>query len=612
MVGLVLLLAFLVIALLLWLRRRFGDCDQRIKKAREDLENRIEEINKQQQQDCLLYEKALHDQNDAFVLRCDEQEEKIRVLQEKNATLFVQLQEHEKKTALIQEQIQKLKRELENFTKINEDSQGLNMQEPIGEQEALTEQALNFLSRERTDNSRSRGMPETAEQDKVEYEKRKQETFGGLDEEQARAYQLLETTNDNFFITGKAGTGKSFLLRLFTKGTTKRVLRVAPTGIAALNIDGATIHKTFGYFNLEHLNIEELNSKNLRLSPGTHAVLKNVHTVIVDEISMVRADVFDKIDKILKIVNKNEEPFGGKQMVVFGDLFQLPPIATKEETEYLMDQYGGVYFFNSDAYKLGNFRFIELCVNHRQEGDTRYFEILNRIREGECKNQDIDIINQRVVSDPDDLRRIIRLYPKRAVVDRVNRDELERIPAKEYVYDYSIKLNKTGDESIVLERFFQAVSTLRLKVGALVVMTRNDPNNQWVNGTLGIVSKLDKKNVEVTINGRAFSVVPENWEIKEAVYQNGEIAYKTVFSAVQYPILLAYAMTIHKSQGMTYQKVACDPSDCFATGQAYVALSRCATLDGLHLIKAFNEADIRVDPIVQKFYMEAKESEKTV
>jgi ATP-dependent exoDNAse (exonuclease V) alpha subunit len=600
------LIAFFAIilnlALILNLRRKFYNLGENIKKTREEFKDQCE-------QNCLRHEKALQAQKEEFVLKLSEQEEMLRALQKKNEAAFLKLQEQEEKIALLQDQNKKLRRDLEFFTQINEDSQGLNALGSVREQEDLTEQALRALGVETAGNScleKSTESP-SAEEEEFREERRKSSAFNGLDAEQSRAYQLLEGTNNNFFITGKAGTGKSFLLRLFTKGTSKRVLKVAPTGIAALNIDGATIHRTFGYFNLEHLTVDELNSNNLRLAPGARAVLKNVNAIIIDEISMVRADVFQKIDKILKIVNKTEDPFGGKQIIVFGDLFQLPPIAKKSEIEYLMDKYGGIYFFNSDAYKEGQFRFIELCINHRQEGDDAYFEILNRIREGECRQQDIDIINQRVIEDPDDLRRIIRLYPKRSVADNVNRAELARIPAKEYVYNYSIKVNATGDENIILENFFQAASTLHLKVGALIVMTRNDKENRWVNGTLGIVSKLDEKYVEITINGRPYKVIPENWEIKEARYQDGNIVYSTIFSAVQYPILLAYAMTIHKSQGMTYKKIACDPSDCFATGQAYVALSRCASLDGLHLIKAFNEADIRVDATIQKFYAEAKE-----
>lgn len=601
------LIAFFTIilnlALILNLRRKFYNLVETIKKTREEFKDQCE-------QDRLRNEKALQAQKEEFVLKLSEQAEMLHALQKKNEAAFLKFQEQDEKIALLQEQNKKLKRDLEFFTKIDEDSQGLNAMGSVREQEDLTEQALRALGVETAGNSCLKESAESpsAEEEESREERRKSSTFAGLDAEQNRAYQLLEGTKNNFFITGKAGTGKSFLLRLFTRGTSKRVLKVAPTGIAALNIDGATIHRTFGYSNLEHLTVDELNSNNLRLTPGARAVLKNVNVIIIDEISMVRADVFQKIDKILKIVNKTEEPFGGKQIIVFGDLFQLPPIAKKSEIEYLTDKYGGIYFFNSDAYKEGQFHFIELCINHRQEGDDAYFEILNRIREGECRHQDIDIINQRVIEDPDDLRRIIRLYPKRAVADNVNRDELARIPAKEYVYNYSIKLNAMGDENIILENFFQAASTLHLKVGALVVMTRNDKENRWVNGTLGIVSKLDENYVEITINGRPYKVNPENWEIKEAKYQDGNVVYSTVFSAVQYPVLLAYAMTIHKSQGMTYQKIACDPSDCFAPGQAYVALSRCASLDGLYLIKAFNEADIRVDATIQKFYAEAKES----
>ncbi|MBQ9145741.1 MAG: AAA family ATPase [Clostridia bacterium] len=515
---------------------------------------------------------------------------------------------------ILHEQNQDFERKLAIFTEIEEDSKGLNVTEEVKAQEALLSKALSEIKKrplatESALNTERQVIDESESSvlvpaDITPIDHQVQEELV-LDEEQRRAYELMENTNENFFITGKAGTGKSFLLKLFVEGTKKKVLKVAPTGISALNIDAATIHSVFGYRNLENISLEELDATTMYWSMSLR-MLKYVDTIIIDEISMVRADIFDKMEKILRIVNKSEKLFGNKQIIVFGDMFQLPPIATKEEELYLMDKYGGVFFFNSMSYDFGNFNFIELTVNHRQQKDETFFNVLNRIREGEVRKEDLALLNTRVIKNREKLRRIIRLYPKRADADRVNREELAKIPAKEYVYNHTVTLNKYNDQNIVLENYFQAVSTLRLKVGALVVMTRNDRRKRWVNGTLAIISSLEKDRIEIAIDGRNYFVLPERFEIKEAVYRNGGIHYDVSFSANQYPIMLAYAITIHKSQGMTYQKIACDPSDCFATGQAYVALSRCVSLEGIHLLSDINETEIKVDPHVKEFYLHAK------
>lgn len=425
-----------------------------------------------------------------------------------------------------------------------------------------------------------------------------------LDEEQAKALDCMENTNGNYFITGKAGTGKSFLLRIFQSLTKKIILRVAPTGIAALNIDGVTIHSAFGFKNLSNQNIETLNKDTLSLSSDKALVLKNMDVLIIDEISMVRADIFDKMDKILRIVCQKEDlPFGGKQVLVFGDLFQLPPIADRNEEKYLKDKYGGIFFFNSDSYKNSNFSYIELRTNHRQKGDQKFFEILNKIREGTMTDADIDLVNERYSKNNDDLRRIIRLYPKRSLADRVNEDELNKIWGNERVYNAQVTYSKYTDLVKSYENNFQISAALRLKIGAMVMMTRNDPERRWVNGTLGIINKLGENTIFVQINGYTYEIGRSEFEMSEAVYENGKIMYNPIFKVKQFPMMLAYAITIHKSQGSTYQQIACDPSDCFAPGQAYVALSRCVDLKGIHLLKKLGSADIKVDSQIREFYL---------
>ncbi len=425
-----------------------------------------------------------------------------------------------------------------------------------------------------------------------------------LDDEQTNAYSCMNDSNTNMFITGKAGTGKSFLLKYFVKTTSKKVLVLAPTGIAALNANGVTIHSVFGWDNLKS-NLDDITNKTLKLKSEKRQVLKNVETIIIDEISMVRSDVFEKIDKILRIINNVDLPFAGKQMLLFGDLFQLPPIADKRETEYLKDVFGSKYFFSSNAYKSGSFEFFELSINHRQKEDTAYFKILNNIREGKILENDLKTLNKRTNYENDELRRVVRLLPRKDDVEKINQKELDEIPAKEYVFNSTV-MYKDNDLTFDIEKNLPISETLKLKLGALVMMVTNDENHRWVNGTLAIISKISEKQIMVKINGRDYEVFPSSFTQQESVYEDGKIMYKTVCEVIQYPIVLAYAITIHKSQGMTYRKIACNVSDCFESGQVYVALSRCTSIDGLYLLKKVNKKILGVETEVLNFYKKEK------
>lgn len=421
-----------------------------------------------------------------------------------------------------------------------------------------------------------------------------------LDEEQKYAFNLLEKTNKNLFITGKAGTGKSYLLRKFSKITDKKVLLLAPTGISAINIHGTTLHSTFGYDNLSTLQLEQINEKNIKLKKEKLSLLKSVDIFIIDEISMVRSDIFEKINKILQVIMNDKSPFGGKRFVLFGDLYQLPPIAKKDEIKYMKDKFGSIFFFSSDAYKKGDFEFIELTINHRQKEDKKFFNILNNIRQNNISNSDIDELNKRFCSDVNTLRRVIRLFSKKDSVDRTNDEELAKIPGKEYVYKGIVTFSKNNNISI---DNFPISDVLKLKTGALVMMITNDPDKKWVNGTLGIIKKLTEDSIIVVINGREYNVLPVEFKQEEAILKDGKIEYTPVMTIKQYPLVLAYAITIHKSQGMTYQKIACDISDTFTNGQAYVALSRCTSLDGLYLLNKISKTSVfNIDDDVKEFY----------
>lgn len=423
-----------------------------------------------------------------------------------------------------------------------------------------------------------------------------------LDPEQSSILSEMESTQENFFITGKAGTGKSFLLEAFKKATRKKHIVIAPTGVAALNVGGTTLHRAFGYYNLVNLNVEDISEENIHLKSEKRIVLKHISTIIIDEISMVRADTFDKIDRILRVINRSNKPFGGKQLLLFGDLFQLPPIAQPRAREYLFDRYGGVHFFYAHAYSNANFRFRELTINHRQKEDAAYFELLNRVRDGHVSSNDIDALNERVVQDFSIYDRFTTLLPTKAEAEAINRSRIQQLDSKEYTYQARITYDKHSQKNHDLESLFPIVSTLRLKKGALVMMVSNDIHQRWVNGTLGIVSELSNDRISVAINGVSYEISLKEFTEQEVIYENGKLFYDDVLTVVQYPIVPAYAITIHKSQGKTYNNIVCDIDKCFEDGQAYVALSRCAKLDGLHLTQRISPSSIRVNKGVLDFY----------
>ena len=431
-----------------------------------------------------------------------------------------------------------------------------------------------------------------------------EKAFSKLDEEQKKVYNALKDTDNNYFITGKAGTGKSYVLNLFRKTTNKRILVLAPTGIAARNVQGVTIHSAFGFDNLVKISIEDLSSETIKLSREKEAVLKAVDTIIIDEVSMVSADVFEKMNKILKIINQNDNMFGGKQVVIVGDIFQLPPVVKEDaEREYLLNTYGGIHFFNSNAYKNSSFNFVELTINHRQKSDAQFFEILNNIRMGFLNKHDIDILNSRRLLTDDIYDRYITIVPKRWMAEKINTERISNLGLPEYTYEAKVVYGKKENEQS-WENKFPVNEKLILRRGANIMMTYNDPNKRWVNGTLGIVAGLNDNSINVAIEGRLYKVEPTKFEQKKAIYKNGRIEYVDDLVIEQYPILPAYAITTHKSQGQTYKDVMCDVQGSFAAGQVYVALSRCTSLDGLHLRNYIEEKNVFVDKTVMKFYQE--------
>ena len=407
----------------------------------------------------------------------------------------------------------------------------------------------------------------------------------------------LEDTNDNYFITGKAGTGKSYLLKYFQQNTKKKVLFAAPTGISALNISGMTLHKLFGSNNLEL-------DKDICLSNIKSTMLKHVDTIVIDEISMVGVSLLYQIDLILQNVRRNALPFGGVQMIFFGDLFQLPPVYNDEQNDYLRDRFGGIYFFFCDAYKNGNFHFRELKEVFRQK-DSEFVDLLNNVRVGKITSKQIDMLNSRYVEDiPNG---VMMLVPTRREAENINNLKLDAIKSPEFTYNADFNAQDGFYKKKNWENDFPCSLSLKLKKGALIMYISNDDfNSSIVNGSIGVVSDLSENGILVVINGTEYQVNKRDFHRYDYSYNRelGKIERRIVATVSQYPIVLAYAITIHKSQGKTYQQIGVNFEKSFAAGQVYVALSRCANFDKLYLTSKFEGTEISVDETITTFYDE--------
>lgn len=413
--------------------------------------------------------------------------------------------------------------------------------------------------------------------------------------EQQKMYDILEDTNDNIFVTGKAGSGKSFLLHHFVKNTKKRVIILATTGTAALQLDikAQTIHS---FFKIRPKATEH------NLPQAVRNTLKNVDTIIIDEVSMLRADLIEMIDIVIRKakINKgnSDAPFGGIQMVFFGDLYQLPPVVLNEERKMLMDKYGGEYFFNAPSIKNANIKIYELQHGHRQVDET-FLSMLNQIREAKTTRGTARKINERTCSAmPKDVLTIATTNKKAKDINMRNYDNLK---IEEYLYNAKIQ----GEVSPM---DYPVEKELWLKVGTKIQMMRNHPTLLWSNGSLGEITKLEHNKIEVCIDGHIHEVNREIWEIIEQVYnqQTKQIEQKTIGTFEQFPMRMAWAITIHKSQGQTYDNVAIDwGSGCFSAGQAYTALSRCKTLENMYMSSEIKPNFIWVEESVRKYMSKA-------
>ena len=407
----------------------------------------------------------------------------------------------------------------------------------------------------------------------------------------------MEKTNNNLFITGRAGTGKSTLLGLFRSTTRKKCVVLAPTGVAALNVQGQTIHSFFG-FPGKFFGPEEIYRRKDR------RVYENLEVLIIDEISMVRADLFDNMDRFLRMNRANPQPFGGVQVFLFGDMFQLPPVVSSPEEQFhFQSYYDSPYFFSAKVFQDGfECQMIELNKVYRQEA-RHFIRLLDAVRKGEIDFDDFQELNERHIPNFKTHESYITLSSRNALVDALNEKELRHLVTPECLF----VAETTG---VFDPKQVQTDVNLRLKLGAQVMFIKNDPKREFVNGTIGKIIRLTYNNITVQINERGIEkeieVEKQSWEMiryKMADDNANNISTEIIGTFKQYPLRLAWAITIHKSQGKTFDKVIIDlGTGAFEVGQTYVALSRCRTLGGIVLKQPLRPNDIKVDERITDFY----------
>lgn len=421
-------------------------------------------------------------------------------------------------------------------------------------------------------------------------------------EEYKQVEKMIQDKVPLIFVTGGAGTGKSTFIHHLSSRYNGRLLKCAPTGIAAINISGKTVHSLF------RLAPKLLDKKDIEVLPAKQiALYRNADVFVIEEISMVTSNMLDGVDIFLRKNLNSPRPFGGKTVVIVGDLFQLPPVVSGTMAEFYYQMYTTAYFFGSRVMKHINFEFVELQKVRRQN-DQVFIDILSDIRLGQNIKERLQQINTkcRIQSEPDD--GAIVLSPRNAEVDARNQRELRRIRGvDEFSYDGVISGKYKSDR-------LPSPMFLDLKIGAQVQFTRNNPEMDVVNGTIGRVIKLSQEVVTVQLrDGTVCMVTPVEWEeydYKFNAYKNA-IESVVIGSFKQMPLKLAWASTVHKSQGQTMDKVHLDlGGGCFTTGQAYVALSRCTSLEGLTLSRAITEDDVQVDEMITQFYTDCRNGDQ--
>ena len=420
------------------------------------------------------------------------------------------------------------------------------------------------------------------------------------------AWSVIRKTNRSVFLTGKAGTGKSTFLKYIRANSKKKLVVLAPTGIAAVNVGGQTLHSFFKIpfkpllpDDPDISNISRLR-KMLRYTKEKVKLIRELELIIIDEISMVRADIIDFVDRVLRVYSGNmREPFGGKQLLLVGDIFQLEPVVTHDMRDILRRYYKNFFFFNARAFDQINLVAIELRKIYRQS-DNEFISLLDRVRVNRATAADIACLNRRCNPDYQEVNDqfAITLATRRDTVDSINDEHMQALKTPESVYEGVI-------EKDFPESSLPTALNLVLKVGAQVIFIRNDKEGRWYNGTIGKVTRLEDARVFVALeNGEEMAVLPEIWENMQYTYNEKEkkVEEKVLGTFMQIPLKPAWALTVHKSQGLTFNNVVLDfVGGAFTGGQTYVALSRCTSLEGITLLKPLSERDIIVSMAVVDF-----------
>ncbi|PJJ65342.1 ATP-dependent DNA helicase [Compostimonas suwonensis] len=411
-----------------------------------------------------------------------------------------------------------------------------------------------------------------------------------LSAEQARIFEAIEKTRDHIFVTGRAGTGKSTLLNHLSWNTEKQLVIAAPTGVAALNVGGQTIHSLF------RLPIGVIADHDIEQNGEVRKLLNTIDTLVIDEVSMVNADLMDAMDRSLRQARQRKtEPFGGVQLVLFGDPYQLAPVpGDGDERAYFTDRYRSIWFFDAKVWEEAELSIFELTEIHRQH-DDRFKYMLNAVRHGQVTKEIADVLNSTGArTAPDD--GTITLATRNDAVNRINAAALERLPGR----TLTARAEVSGDFG---GRAYPADEALELKIGAQVMFLRNDADQRWVNGSIGTVTRIDST-VFVEVDGEVHEVDPVVWEKYRYSYSAAtkKLTKDVVGEFTQFPLRLAWAVTIHKSQGKTYDSAIVDlGARVFSPGQTYVALSRLTSLEGLYLSRPLRPSDIIVDDNVRRF-----------
>jgi energy-coupling factor transporter ATP-binding protein EcfA2 len=422
------------------------------------------------------------------------------------------------------------------------------------------------------------------------------------------ALGFVQNTNRHLFLTGKAGTGKTTFLKQLKTISSKRMIVVAPTGVAALNAEGVTIHSFFALPLSPYIPMQEGVSNEKSLSRTKIAIIRNLDLLIIDEISMVRADLLDAIDAALRRYRRRKEPFGGVQLLMIGDLQQLPPVVTDVDKELLTTYYKTSYFFGSYALQRANFVTIELEHVYRQR-DEQFIRVLNAVRENRLQSDIYQLLRSRYIPNFHSEEHVI-LTTHNNQAQRVNTDHLSHLSKPSHFYEAVV----SGEFS---ESAYPTDFSLELKVGARVMFLKNDPSEAkaYYNGKIGIVTSLNKETVSVKCDGdiQPIAISPMEWNNMQYSFneETHEVVEKTIGTFIQIPLKLAWAITIHKSQGLTFDRVVIDARAAFAHGQIYVALSRCRSLEGLILTTLFSEKSLVADQEVANFTLQCEQEQPT-